>query len=73
MEYQIILTTVIALIAVLTGLGFIFRILLEPVYNRLSNLETGQANLDAGQANLNKRMDTLESKLDKLLNQRKTS
>ena len=66
MEYQIILTTVIVLVAVLTALGFIFRLLLSPVYDRLSNL-------DAGQVNLNKRMDTLESKLDKLLNQRKIS
>ena len=37
-----ILTTVIALVAILTGLGFIFRLLLEPVYDRLSQLEAGQ-------------------------------
>ena len=48
--------TVIAVIALLTGLGFIFRLLLSPIYDRLSKLEAGQAKL--------------ESKLDKLLEQR---
>ena len=39
MEYQIILTTVIVLIAVMTGLGFIFNLLLKPINERLSKLE----------------------------------
>ena len=53
MEYQIILTAIIAFVAVMTGLGFIFNLLLKPINNRLSNLEAGLAEL--------------EVKLDKLL------
>lgn len=39
MEYQIILSTVIALIAVMTGLGFIFNILLNPLKENQARLE----------------------------------
>lgn len=40
MEYQIILTAIIALIAVLTGLGFLSNVLLGP-------LKVNQARLEA--------------------------
>ncbi len=59
--------TIIAVVALFTGLGIIFKLLLNPVYIRLSNLEAGQAKLETGQAKLEKRMDGIERKLDQLL------
>ena len=52
--------TVIAVIALLTGMGFIFRLLLVPVYARLSQLE---ARLDKMEA----RLDKMEEMLKELL------
>ena len=39
MEYQIILTTLIAFVAVMTGLGFIFNLLLKPVKDNQARME----------------------------------
>ncbi len=51
---------IIAFVAVLTGLGIIFGLILEPVSFRLTSLEEGQAKLE-------KRMDGLEDKIDNFL------
>ncbi len=51
---------VIAFVAVLTGLGFIFNLLLLPVKKDIAKLEAGQSKLDAG-------LSKLEAKLDQLL------
>lgn len=37
---------IIAFVAVLTGLGFVFSLLLNPVKKDISNLEAGQAKLE---------------------------
>ena len=65
---------VIAFVAILTGLGFVFNLLLAPVKKdianletRMTNLEDGQAKLETGQVKLEKRMDNIEVKLDTLL------
>ena len=55
---------VIAFVAVLTGLGFVFNLLLSPVKRDISKLEVGQAKLEAGQAKL-------ESKVDQILDRTK--
>ena len=67
MEYQIILSTVIALIAVMTGLGFIFNILLNPLKENQARLE---AKLDELYP-LKKNQARLEAKLDQLLEKSK--
>lgn len=64
MEYQIILTTVIALVAILTGLGFVFNILLTP-------LKENQVKFESRMGALESRMGALESKMDQLLAQNK--
>ncbi len=43
---------VIAFVAVLTGLGFVFNLLLAPVKRDIEKLEAGQAKLEAGQAEI---------------------
>ena len=65
---------VIAFVAVLTGLGFVFNLLLVPVKKDIAKLEEGQAKLEAGQAKLEagqfkleSGLFKLESKLDQLL------
>ena len=55
-EMQHILTTIIAVMATLTGMGFVFNILLTP--------------LKDNQARIEKRMDQFEAKLDQLLAQK---
>ena len=51
--------TVIVVIALLTGMGFIFRLLLAPVYARLARLEEDVAGLKAGQARLEEMLKEL--------------
>ena len=74
-EAQIILTTVIALIAVMTGLGFIFNILLTPVKENQNDLKNSQDDLKNSQDDLknnqndfNKRLSVIEKKIDQILN-----
>jgi len=51
---------VIAFVAVLTGLGFVFNLLLLPLKKDIGKLENGQAKIE-------NRLDRLEKKLDQLL------
>ena len=52
---------VIAFVAVLTGLGFVFNLILSPVKTSQANLEKRMDKLEAGQ-------DELKAKLDQLIN-----
>ena len=63
MDYQIILMTIIVLFAFLTGLGFIFNLLLAPINEKLSILEKGQAKLEMGQAKLETGQARLEHEI----------
>ena len=51
---------VIAFVAVLTGLGFVFSLILSPVKKDIEHLKAGQATLE-------KRIDSIEDKLDQVL------
>ena len=75
MELQILLTGIIALCAVLSSLGFIFKILLSPVKEDVADLRIGQKALESGQkalesdiSDLKTGQKELNSKLDQLLN-----
>ena len=57
MDIKVALMTVIALTALLGGIGFIVNVLLDPVKE--------------SQVRMEKRMDTIESKMDLLLAQKK--
>ncbi len=59
--------TIIAVIALMTGLGFIFNLLLKPVKDNQGRFEKSLGNLEARQARFEKRLDSLENKLDQLL------
>jgi len=81
MDLHTALMTTVALMALMTGLGFIFNLLLLPIKKDISSLEGGQSklekgqvnlekrqvNLEKGQLNLEKRLSMVESKLDQLL------
>ena len=54
--------SVIAFVAVMTGLGFVFNLLLNPVKKDISNLRDGQDKLESGQVKLERKMDQLLEK-----------
>ena len=62
MELQILLTGIIALCAVLSSLGFIFKVLLNPVKEDVADLKSGQKILESGQKELNIKLDRLLNK-----------
>ena len=75
---HLIISTVIALCALLAGLGLIFNALLDPVKQNqerfegeLKDIKAGQIKLENGQVKLEARMeariDKLEDKIDKLI------
>ena len=59
--------TILVVIASFTGLGALFRILLNPVYFRLDKLERRMDQLEAGQARFDNELKEIKSKLDQLL------
>ena len=72
--HTMLMTIIIALMAILTGLGFIFNVLLVPVKEnqaktdkRLDHLEKGFENLNAKFENLNAKFENSNAKLDQLL------
>ena len=80
--FLLVMSTIIALCAVMAGLGFIFNILLGPVKETQAALKTevrelqkGQVRLEKGQAllktELQKDFQNLESKLNLLLKDKK--
>ena len=76
-ELQHILTTIIAVMAALTGMGFVFNILLKPlkenqarIEKRIDKLEARMDQFEARLDQLEARMGRLESKLDQLLAQK---
>ena len=59
MELQLVLSTVIALIALLTGIGFIINILLSPVRENQSLLKENQDELKQNQNRLRESQNQL--------------
>ena len=60
-------TVVIALVALFTGMGWIFNWLLEPVKENQRDLKTEQKEIHSELRVLKSRMDRIESKLDLLI------
>ena len=60
-------TVVIALVALFTGMGWIFNWLLEPVKENQRELKAEQKELKSRMDGIETRMDRIESKLDQLI------
>ena len=52
--------TIIAVIALMTGLGYIFNLLLKPVKNNQARFEKSLDSLEAMQTRFEKKLDSLE-------------
>ena len=63
-------TVVIALVALFTGMGWIFNWLLEPVKENQRDLKTEQKELKSRMDSIESRMSSIESKLDLLISKR---
>ncbi len=59
-----IFQAIIAFVAVLTGLGIVFNLLLGPIKYNQANMENRIEHIEK---RMEKRMDRIESKLDQLL------
>ena len=70
-ELTPIFQAIIAFVAVLTGLGIVFNLLLGPIKYNQANMENRiehiEKRMDHIEKRMEKRMDRIESKLDQLL------
>ena len=66
-DFYLVISTIIAVCAVLAGLGLIFNILLDPIKNNQDRFDAELKEIKAGQVKLDRRIDKLESKIDQLI------
>ena len=59
--------TIIAIMTLMTGLGFLFNILLAPIKKNISELEVRLTNVEVRLTKLENRFTVVEQKIDQLL------